>query len=97
MPRTKETVAEEKLVTEEKTKKEPVLKICPVNPERFESPTKGTEKASCYDIYLQEDIVIPRGLQNPTYQIDTYRCTLYGGVIYMKYSEKSHNINGYKR
>lgn len=66
MPRTKETVVEEKLVTEEKTKKVPVLKICPVNPERFESPTKGTEKASCYDIYLQEDIVIPRGLQNPT-------------------------------
>ena len=44
----------------------PQLKICPMNSEQFYPPTKGTEKATCYDIYLPKDVVVPRGLQNPT-------------------------------
>ena len=44
----------------------PQLKICPVNPERFYPPTKGTEKATCYDVYMPADLVVHRGMQNPT-------------------------------
>lgn len=50
---------------EEKTKKD-CLKICPVNPARFYPPTKGTEKATCYDIYMPTDMVVHRGMQTPT-------------------------------
>ena len=52
--------------TEVKGKTKNTLKICPVNPERFYPPTKGTEKATCYDVYLPKDVIVPRGLQNPT-------------------------------
>ena len=55
---------EEPIEIKEKTKH--ILKICPVNPERFYPPTKGTEKATCYDVYLPKDVIVPRGLQNPT-------------------------------
>lgn len=51
---------------EVKGKTKNTLKICPVNPERFYPPTKGTEKATCYDMYLPKDVIVPRGLQNPT-------------------------------
>lgn len=50
---------------EEKTKKD-CLKICPVNSEKFYPPTKGTEKATCYDVYMPTDMVVHRGMQTPT-------------------------------
>ena len=58
------SLIEEPIEVKEKTKH--ILKICPVNPERFYPPTKGTEKATCYDVYLPKDVIVPRGLQNPT-------------------------------
>lgn len=57
------------IVAEATTKngeEKPQLKICPVNPERFYPPTKGTEKATCYDVYMPTDMVVHRGMQNPT-------------------------------
>lgn len=50
---------------EEKTKND-CLKICPVDPERFYPPTKGTEKATCYDVYMPTDMVVYRGMHTPT-------------------------------
>lgn len=61
-PQEKISLIEE--LPEEKTKN--TLKICPVNPDRFYPPTKGTEKATCYDVYMPTDMVVHRGMQNPT-------------------------------
>ena len=44
----------------------PQLKICPVNSEKFYPPTKGTEKATCYDIYMPTDMVLHRGMSAST-------------------------------
>ena len=44
----------------------PQLKICPVNSEKFYPPTKGTEKATCYDIYMPTDMVLHRGMYAST-------------------------------
>ena len=57
------------IVAEPTTKKgeeKPQLKICPMNLEQFYPPRKGTEKATCYNVYLPTDVMVPRGLQNPT-------------------------------
>lgn len=59
------TDKQEKSATSDK-QEVPQLKICPVNPERFYKPTKGTEKATCYDIYLPTDVVVHRGMHVPT-------------------------------
>lgn len=44
----------------------PQLKICPVNSEKFYPPTKGTEKATCYDVYMPTDMVVHRGMYAST-------------------------------
>ena len=59
-PQEKTSLIEE--LPEEKTKKD-CLKICP---ERFYLSTKGTEKATCYDIYMPTDMVLHRGMYAST-------------------------------
>lgn len=61
-PQEKTSLIEE--FPEEKTKN--TLKVCPVNSEKFYPPRKGAEKATCYNVYLPTDVMVPRGLQNPT-------------------------------
>lgn len=62
-PQEKISLIEE--LPEEKTKKD-CLKICPVNSEKFYPPTKGTEKATCYDVYMPTDMVVHRGMYAST-------------------------------